>query len=169
MSSKYPGVNISGAATVDSSDIGYKMFIGFWGEGKSSNKGFELGYVTFGNPKETVTTTGVATTTTADFVGNAFYAAALLRRQLGDSQFIAKLGAYTSTVSYNINSSLGYTYNSSSAYTTNPVVGLGYEYSIDHDLSLRVEYEWFSKINFNKATSQQADIGYASLGVISKF
>lgn len=156
------GTTILGSGTQNTGSTGLKIFGGSW---LSDSLGYEVGYADLGKSKETITTTGVATTWNAEASGSAFYGAALGGLKLNEtSRIVGKLGVYSANfkVAASVTGPGGSASLNSSSSNTDLLVGVGYEYKLTHALNLRTEYELFNNV---KVGSANASFGLLTLGL----
>lgn len=162
-----PGITIVGNGVQDKSGSGTKLFGGTW---ISDNLGAEVGYVDFGKPTETITTTGVTTTWKASVTASAFYGALLGGVKVGDgTRIFGKLGLYSSSATFkgSVVGPGGTAGISQSVSNTGTMLGIGSSFQITKDIGLRLEYESYGKVKINDYS--EADIGMLSVGLAYTF
>lgn len=162
-----PGFTIRGTGVQDASSNTFNLFGGAW---INENAGVEVGYINFGKPGETITTTGVATTWTADVTSTAFYGAALLGMKASDkTRLYAKLGGYqaSTAVTYKVTGPGGSAGTSQSVSNSGGVIGIGSSFQLSDSVGMRVEYEQFSQVKITNYAN--ADIRVFSLGLTHTF
>jgi OOP family OmpA-OmpF porin len=162
-----PGTPIFGVGVQDKSGSGTKLFGGTW---ISDNLGAEVGYVDFGKPSETITTTGVATTWKASVTASAFYGALLGGGKVNDgTRIFGKLGLYSSSATFTVSvvGPGGTAGISQSVSNTGTMLGIGSSFQITQNIGLRLEYESYGKVKINDYS--EADIGLLSVGLAYMF
>lgn len=162
-----PGTRIYGVGTQDKSGTGLKLFGGSW---INDNFGFEVGYVDFGKPSETITTTGVVTSWSAKVTGSAFYGAALGGFKLNEkTRLFGKLGIYQASASttYSVTGPGGSAGLNQSVSNSGVALGIGYSYQIAQAIGMRIEFERYGQVKINNYSN--ADINLLSVGLAYTF